>query len=80
MRYENIADIFSANEKTRARLMAVLDDTTEAERTARPDGEKWNVQQIVEHLSIVENGTMRICEKLLGGAKADGRPVTAVLS
>ena len=73
MRYENIADIFSANEKIRERLMMVLGGTTDEERTARPDGEKWNIRQVVEHLSIVENGTMRICQKLLTGAKADGK-------
>ena len=73
MRYDTIADIFSANEKIRERLLKVLHDTSDQERTARPEGEKWSLEEIVEHLAIVENGTIRICTKLLAGARADGK-------
>ncbi len=34
-----------------------------------PDGEKWTISQIVEHVSMVENGIMRICAKLSGKSK-----------
>lgn len=78
MRYESIADIFSAKEKLRAKLRSVLSDLTEAEATARPDGEKWSVQEIVEHVSIVDTGIARICAKLLAGAKAAGKPANGL--
>ncbi len=74
MRYETISDIFSANEKIRERLLTLLEGVTDDDSTARIDADSWNIRQIVEHLAIVENGTMRICQKLLAGARADGKP------
>jgi len=73
MKYESIADIYSANQKIREDLIAKLAEVSPEEATAIPDGEKWSIQQIVEHLSMVEFGVSRICAKLLDGAKADGK-------
>ena len=73
MRLETIADIYSANRAVRERLAGVLATVTPAEATAKPDNENWNIQQIVEHLTMVEFGTARICTKLLGEAKKDGK-------
>lgn len=39
-----------------------------------PTGEKWSIRMIVEHLAMVEFGTMRICSRLLDAAKTDGKP------
>lgn len=74
MKYESIADIYSANQKIRARLRATLGEISSEETTALPDGEKWSIQQIVEHLSMVDFGISRICAKLLEEAKAAGTP------
>ena len=73
MRYETIADIYSANQKIREGLKATLAQIQPDELTALPDGEKWSIQQIVEHVAMVDSGTARICGKLLEGAKAAGK-------
>lgn len=74
MKYETIADIYSANQKFRERLTATLSEISPDEAVSLPDGEKWSIRQIVEHVSMVEIGTSRICAKLLGEAKAAGKP------
>ena len=72
MRYESIADIYSANEKIRESFVATIANVTDAEASALPDGEKWTVRQLVEHVSIVEQSITRLCAKLVGAAKAEG--------
>jgi len=74
MRYERIADIYSANQKISDELATTLDGISPDEAAALPDGEKWTIQQIVEHLSMVDYGILRICSKLLEEAKTVGRP------
>lgn len=73
MKYESIADIYSANEKIHERLRATVSEITDAEATALPDGEKWTIQRLVEHVSIVEFNIARICAKLLEAAKTNGK-------
>jgi len=73
MRYETIADIYSANKKARENLKAVVSDISDEEATTLPDGEIWMIAQIVEHLSMVDLGISRICAKLLEKAKAGGK-------
>lgn len=74
MRYTSIADIYSANQKIRERLLETVSDIGEGDATALPDGEGWSIQHIVEHLWMVEFGTARICRRLLDAAKAEGKP------
>lgn len=74
MRYTSIADIYSANQAIRDRLVQTINDITPAQATAIPDGEGWSIQHIVEHLWMVEFGTARICRRLLDAAKAEGKP------
>jgi hypothetical protein len=74
MRYETIADIYSANLKVRSALAETLSSVSPDEATLLPDGEKWTIQQIVEHLSMVDSGISRICSKLLDEAKSIGKP------
>jgi hypothetical protein len=73
MRFDTIGDIYSANRAVRERLAGVLATVSPAEATAQPDRDTWNIQQIVEHLTMVEFGTARICTKLLVEAKRDGK-------
>ena len=78
MNYQTISEVYEGNDKIREKLKALLAGLTDEQAAARPAGEKWNVVEIVEHLSIVENGMIRICGKLLreaqsaGAAAADG--------
>ena len=72
MRYETIADIYSANEKARENLKATISGISDDEAAALPDGDTWTIQQIVEHLSMVDIGISRICAKLVEEAKERG--------
>ena len=74
MRYESIADIYSANEKFRGEFINTVTAISPDEATALPDGEKWSIQQIVEHVSIVNAGVADLCARMLEKAKADGKP------
>ncbi len=74
MRYESIADIYSANEKFRGEFLNTVTAIQPDEATALPDGEKWSIQQIVEHVSIVDAGVAGLCAKMLDKAKVDGKP------
>ncbi len=74
MKYETIADIYSANLKVRDALTATVSGISPAEATTLPDDEKWTIQQIVEHLSMVDFGISRICSKLLDEAKTLAKP------
>ncbi len=73
MRYESIADIYSANEKFRGDMLATLEEISADEAKQLPDGEKWTIQEIAEHVSMVEFGVSRICSRLIGAAKVDGK-------
>jgi hypothetical protein len=79
MRYETIADIYSANEKIREQFIATINSVAPDEATARSEGEKWSIQQIVEHVSMVDQGAARICARLLDAAKAAGKPSDGTL-
>lgn len=73
MKYQSIADIYLANASVRENLVAILDGVSESEATALPDGEKWSIQHVVEHISMVETGISMICSRMLDAAKADGK-------
>lgn len=72
MNYQNISEIYDANDKIRARLKETVSDLTDEQANFLPEGEKWSVANLVEHVAIVENGITRICAKLLTEAQAKG--------
>jgi len=72
MKYESIADIYAANAAVNERFRAVLDGVTDTEATALPDGEKWTVEQITEHVAMVNGSMAKICSRLLTRAKEEG--------
>ncbi|MFN0279500.1 MAG: DinB family protein [Pyrinomonadaceae bacterium] len=80
MKYETVADIYSANEKARAELIAALNSVSTQEAAALPDGEKWTIEQIAEHLSMVDFGISRICSKLLENARKEGKQSDGTLN
>jgi hypothetical protein len=73
MNTRSIADIYAANESTRHRLKATVADIPPELAASLPDGEKWTIAQIVEHIAIVNGGAARICRRLLTKAQGDGR-------
>lgn len=80
MKFETIADIYSANETARESLMAVINGISGEEAAVLPEGETWTIQKIVEHLSMVDFGISRICAKLLDEAKTAGKPSDGAVS
>ena len=73
MNYQTIADVYAANDKIRERLKETVQNLTDDQLNFLPEGEKWTVAQIVEHLSLVEDGMTRISAKLLNQAKENGK-------
>src|SRR5215210_1560481 len=73
MNYQTIADVYAANDKIRERLKETVGNLTDGQLNSLPEGERWSVAQIVEHLSLVEDGMTRISAKLLNEAKANGK-------
>jgi len=72
MSYQSVGEIFDGNAKVRERFRSIVGSLTGEQAAHVPKGEKWSIAQIVEHVSMVEDGMSRICIKLLGRAEADG--------
>lgn len=69
---QNISDIYEANDQIRLKLKELVENLSEEQLHFLPDGEKWTIAQIVEHVSIVEEGIMKISAKLLNKARENG--------
>ncbi len=78
MNNQTIADIYAANEKIHQDLKTFLSNLSAEQTNFLPDGEKWTIVNLVEHIAIVEEGMSKISAKLLkqsqsAGKKADGK-------
>ncbi len=74
MNYQTISEIYDANDRIRGKLKGIMANLTDEQANTLPDGEKWTVAGFVEHISMVDEGIMRISAKLLNAAKANGKP------
>ena len=74
MNYATLDEAYAANDAIRARLKETVAALAQEQLDARPDGEKWSVRQIVEHVAMVNDGASRICSRLLSKAEQAGRP------
>src|SRR5437868_4685770 len=72
MNYQNISEIYEANDKIREKLKERISNLTDEEANFLPEGEKWSAANIVEHISMVESGITKISAKLLGEAQSTG--------
>ena len=77
MNNESIESIYAENRRIRERFVKTVTAISDDELQAAPDGEKWPIAHLVEHVAIVEEGISKICNKLLreaeaAGAKANG--------
>jgi uncharacterized damage-inducible protein DinB len=70
MNYQTIEEIFAANDRIRERLLETVREISDEQAAALPDGEKWTIAEIVEHISIVADGMAKISAKLLKEAQA----------
>ncbi|MEO7672899.1 MAG: DinB family protein [Pyrinomonadaceae bacterium] len=73
MNGKTIDEIYASNQHIREKFIETLSGLSQSQVSALPEGEKWTIAQIAEHVSMVENGMARICSKLLSGAKAAGQ-------
>ncbi|CAN5175175.1 hypothetical protein BH20ACI1_BH20ACI1_25360 [soil metagenome] len=77
MNKQTIADIYATNDKVREQLKQMIENLPAEKANFSPEGEKWSIAHLVEHISIVEEGMSKISAKLLtqaqtAGKKADG--------
>jgi uncharacterized damage-inducible protein DinB len=79
MIYHSIADIFAANDRAQERFVAAVSNLSEAQENFRPAEGQWTIAEIVEHVSIVNEGFLRITHKLLNEAEAAAKPPVADL-
>jgi transcriptional accessory protein Tex/SPT6 len=70
MNYQNIAEVYAANDRIREKLNSIVENLSAEDAELRADAESWTIREIVEHISIVENGMARISAKLLSKAEA----------
>jgi len=82
MNNQTIGDIYASNDKIRERTKQLVASLTDEQIAALPDGEKWTIAGIVEHVAIVQDGMTKISAKLLREAQAAGKSAdgTALLS
>jgi hypothetical protein len=73
MKYESIEDIYAGNAKVRERLKATVESMPPEKTSVLPDGERWTIAQVLEHVAMVDEGTVKICAKLLKKAQEAGQ-------
>lgn len=78
MNNQTIADIYAANDNVRAKLKETILNLSGEQLTFLPEGEKWTIAHIVEHIAIVEDGMSKISAKLLAKAESAGKKATGV--
>ena len=70
----NINDIYANNDEIHRRTREMVADLDVEKGAKLPDGEKWTMAHLIEHIAIVQDGMMKISAKLLNEAKsADGK-------
>ncbi len=73
MNYKTIADVYEANDRIREKLKTIVSELTEEQANFLPEGEKWHIASVMEHLATVEEGMTKISAKLLSKAETDGK-------
>ena len=72
MNNQTVSDIYAANERISEKLKAVISNLTDEQADFLPEGEKWTIANLVEHIAMVEEGITKISAKLLEQAQAAG--------
>lgn len=74
MNYQSLEEAYAANGTARTKLKETVSALSEEQLNAFPEGEKWSISQIVEHVAMVNDGVVRICGRLLAKAEAAESP------
>src|SRR5687768_456749 len=80
MNSRSIDEVYEKNNEVADRLEALIGLLDEQQIDYLPKGEKWTIGNIVEHVSIVEAGVIRICGKLLRTAESEGKAADGTIS
>jgi len=77
MNYQNISEIYDANDRVRERLKNTVSNLNDEQLNSLPADGTWTIANIVEHISLVDGGIIRLSTKLLteaqgAGGKSDG--------
>lgn len=72
MNIEKIEDAYAANAYVKNKLIATVEKLSDEQALRSSDPAVWSAQHLVEHIAMVEEGILRICDKLLSKAEADG--------
>lgn len=78
--YKNVDEIYESLEKTRGKLFSTLESVTDEQTSARENGAGWSISEIAEHVALVEEGGLRISQKLLSAAEQIGVPANDALN
>src|SRR5690349_14472046 len=70
MNYTTFTDVFTESDATRDRLKSTVGGLDDKTVSIHPDSGGWNIAQLVEHISSVDEGSCKICAKLLSKARA----------
>jgi uncharacterized damage-inducible protein DinB len=73
MNNQKISDIYAKNDEIRERTKQIVSSLSDEQTTSLPEGEKWTIAEIIEHIAIVQDGMTKISAKLLNQAKAVGK-------
>jgi hypothetical protein len=72
MDFNSVPEIFEHIDRTRARLFSIVEGLSEEQLAYSPAPDRWCVAELVEHLSIVESGVVRVLERLLSNVDESG--------
>jgi Protein of unknown function (DUF1569). len=72
MNIEKIEDAYAANAYVTNKLIATVEKLSEEQAVRSDDPAVWSAQHLVEHVAMVDEGILRICDKLLSKAEAAG--------
>jgi len=73
MNNQTISDIYATNDKIREKTKQLVANLSDEQKAFLPDGEKWTIAHIIEHIAIVQDGMSKISAKLLNGAQSAGK-------
>ncbi len=73
MNQQTIKDIYAANNKIRENTKQIIAGLSDEQTAFLPEGEKWTIAHIVEHVAIVQDGMSKISAKLLKKAQSAGK-------
>ncbi len=70
MSNQTIGDVYVNNDKIHAKTVEMVSGLSDEQSAKLPDGEKWTMAHLIEHIAIVQDGMMKISAKLLNEAKS----------